>query len=423
MWPVGLGSAGRFAMDVQDVTCAKTRPRKPMRHTLFALILSLLPVCLAAQEFRALARILPEDSQITDVAGGVDITLSLTQSVPFRVLTRDGPARVEIATREVDWSGLGAAVNRSEGVAGVLQGRAPETPGWSRLILTLRAPFAVETASMATDAETGAAQIVIRLVPTDAESFRAAAVPADIAPHPAPAAEDRFVVALDPGHGGVDPGAVVGELREADLMLTFARELTEALVRTGLVEVVPTRTDDSFVSLPERISIARAGGADMFLSLHADALAEGNASGATVYTLSDEASDAASASLAQQHDRMDLLQGVDLTATDDAVAAVLMELARRDTAPRAAALADRIVAEFRASGVPLHVRPRLEAGFSVLRAADIPSVLLEVGFMSNPEDRARIEDPAWRAEVQAVLVTAILGWAEADAVRAGLSLQ
>jgi N-acetylmuramoyl-L-alanine amidase len=129
------------------------------------------------------------------------------------------------------------------------------------------------------------------------------------APDTQRAAGERVVVVLDPGHGGVDPGAVRGNHTEADLVLTFARELAEALRRTGRVDVVMTREADVFVPLPTRVTLARAAGADALISIHADAVAEGRARGATAYTLSDTASDAASAALAEQHDRADLCRG------------------------------------------------------------------------------------------------------------------
>lgn len=392
-----------------------------MGRVLFILIMSILPSVGVAQEFRALARALAADSAAVERRGSVEITLALTQSVPFRVMTFADPMRLVIDAREVDWSSLGADFNRTEAIAQVSVGRAVESPDWSRMALELLVPLSIDTAAMETDPETGEALIRITLSETSPDDFAASAM---ASPEQAltvrSEADDRFVIALDPGHGGVDPGAEAGGLREADLMLTFARELSEALVRTGRAEVVLTRHDDSFVSLPGRISIARAAGADVFISLHADAIAIGRASGATVYTLSEEASDAASASLAEQFDRTDILHGVDLTAADDSVAALLMELARRDTAPRSAALADQIVSDFAVAGVPLHPQPRLEAGFSVLKAADIPSVLLEIGFLSNPADRERIEDEAWRQRVQTALVAALLSWAEADAALAGL---
>ena len=386
------------------------------------IILAMLPVLCAAQDFRALARVLPEASVTADRGRSVEITLALTQSVPFRVLTHDAPRRLVVEAREVDWSGLGPAFDRSDGIEAVAAGA--QVPGWSRLELTLSAPYAVETAAMRTDPETGAAEIAITLAPSSQAAFARLAT-ADPAPRLAnpPQADDTFTVVLDPGHGGVDPGAEADGLSEAELMLSFASALSEALIRTGLVEVVMTRQTDVFVSLPERISIARAAEADLFLSLHADALAEGRARGATVYTLAEEASDAASASLAEQHDRTDLLLGVDLSLADDGVAQVLMDLARHDTAPRSAAFADTIVAAFEAADIPLHPRPRLEAGFSVLRAADIPSVLLEIGYLSDPEDRARIRSAEGRLAMEAALVAAILDWRDADAVAAGLRLR
>jgi len=237
------------------------------------------------------------------------------------------------------------------------------------------------------------------------------------------APDGRPVIVLDPGHGGIDPGAVRGEHTEADLVLTFARELAEALRRTGRVEVVLTREADVFVPLPTRVTIARAAAADALISIHADALAEGRAQGATLYTLSETASDAASAALAEQHDRADMLQGIDLSTSDDVVADVLMDLARVETAPRADALADGLVAAIEEDGLRLHRRPRGEAGFTVLRAADIPSVLLEIGFMSDRGDLENILDPDWRAAMQAALVEGLLRWTEDDAMRAALLRQ
>jgi N-acetylmuramoyl-L-alanine amidase len=236
-------------------------------------------------------------------------------------------------------------------------------------------------------------------------------------------ARDRLRIVLDPGHGGVDPGAVRGETTEAALVLQFARELAEALRRTGRAEVILTRQADVFVPLPTRVTLARSAGADAFISLHADALAEGHARGATVYTLAERASDAASAALAEQHDRADLLEGIDLSASDDVVAGILMDLARVETAPRANALADSLVEGIRTAGLRLHARPRGEAGFTVLRAADIPSVLVEIGFVSDPSDLENLRDPEWRAAMQTALVEGILAWAEADTLRASLLRQ
>ena len=197
-------------------------------------------------------------------------------------------------------------------------------------------------------------------------------------------------------------------------MLKFARELKEVLLRDGRFQVVMTRESDHFVPLETRVSIARAAGADVFLSLHADALPEGEAVGATLYSLSEEASDAASDALAQRHDRDDLLAGVDLTAQDDLVATVLMDMARAETRPQIDRLAAALEASITGAGLKMHRIPHQKAGFSVLKSPDIPSLLLELGFMSSAKDLARLNDPDWRAEMAEALRQGILDWAKAE---------
>ena len=268
-------------------------------------------------------------------------------------------------------------------------------------------------------------RIDLALVPTDPASFALEtarpdlpdwALPeaTDLVP-PLPAGGGPLVVVLDPGHGGIDPGAEREDHSEAALMLTFARELKEALVRDGRFRVVLTREEDVFVPLETRTSIAREAGADVFLSLHADALAEGDAQGATVYTLAEDASDEASAALAERHDRDDLLAGVDLSDQDDVVAEVLMDMARTETQPRAERLADAIVAAVKGVEIRMHRHPHQSGGFSVLKSPDIPSVLLEVGFLSSDRDYKRLSDPAWRAKLAGALVAALGQWAADDA--------
>uniref|UniRef100_UPI0039B8BAF2 N-acetylmuramoyl-L-alanine amidase family protein n=1 Tax=Albidovulum sp. TaxID=1872424 RepID=UPI0039B8BAF2 len=234
--------------------------------------------------------------------------------------------------------------------------------------------------------------------------------------------EAPLVVVLDPGHGGIDPGAEAGPVHEAGVMLGFARELAEVLRRAGMT-VVMTREEDVFVPLETRVSVARATGADVFLSLHADALAEGEATGATVYLLADEASDAASARLAERHDRADLLAGIDLAGQDDLVAAVMMDMARTETRPRSERLAAALAAAIKGKGGRMHRHPVQQAAFSVLKSPDIPSVLLEVGFLSSEADRKRLSDPAWRARMQEAILAALAAWARADAAEAKLIRQ
>jgi len=403
-------------------------------HHLFAALAVILLLWAAtpaqAQTFGALARVVPEGTEATHRGSDVTLRLALTQPVPFRVFMLDDPWRIIVDFREVLWDGAPPGFADAPGVTSVNVGAAFEA-GWSRMVLTLDSPMLPHIAAMETDASTGMATVRLTLEPADAEAFSArAGLPDGVAAGlrastttQSNTASDRIVLVLDPGHGGVDPGAVRGNHTEADLVLTFARELAEALRRTGRIDVVLTREADVFVPLPTRVTLARAAGADALISIHADAVADGRARGATIYTLSDTASDAASAALAEQHDRADLLQGVDLSTSDDVVAGVLMDLARVETAPRADALADGLVAGIDGAGLRLHRRPRGEAGFTVLRAADIPSVLLEIGFMSDGGDLDNILDPDWRAAMQGAIVDSVLSWAEEDAMRATLLRQ
>ncbi|MBV1903264.1 MAG: N-acetylmuramoyl-L-alanine amidase, partial [Marinosulfonomonas sp.] len=181
--------------------------------------------------------------------------------------------------------------------------------------------------------------------------------------------------------------------------------------------VVLTRDGDVFVPLEMRVSIARQAGADVFISLHADALVAGRASGATIYTLSEQASDLASQKLAERHNRADLLAGIDLSSQDDVIVGVLMDMARTETAHRSDRLADALV-DGLTQTVTTHKRPRLSAGFSVLKAPDIPSVLVELGFLSSPRDRKNLSDPKWRLRAATGIKNALINWAREDAAQA-----
>ena len=155
-------------------------------------------------------------------------------------------------------------------------------------------------------------------------------------------------------------------------------------------------------------------GADLFISLHADALSNGQAHRVTVYTLSDYASDAASAQLALGHYRADIIAGVDLNGSDDEVANVLIDLARQETGPRSEALATVLLEMIEGSGAPLGKKRQKQSGVSLLKSADIPSVLIEVGFLSSPGDRANLRDPEWCKLIVSALVQAIMAWRADD---------
>ena len=217
----------------------------------------------------------------------------------------------------------------------------------------MASPQRVKQAGLSVDTNSGNARLKVDLVAVEQAEFDAATgAPRDSewdklkpsALTEVPTKDDEaMTIVLDPGHGGIDPGAVGKGINEADLMFTLAQEVRDALLRSGDFNIVLTRNGDEFVSLERRVQIARTAGADMFVSFHADALASGKANGAAVYTLSEEASDKASAALAERHNRADLLAGVDLSGQDDEIASILMDLARLENTPRSQALARGII--------------------------------------------------------------------------------
>ncbi|GBD44322.1 N-acetylmuramoyl-L-alanine amidase AmiA [bacterium HR40] len=217
----------------------------------------------------------------------------------------------------------------------------------------------------------------------------------------------RPVIVLDPGHGGIDPGTIgVNGAMEKDITLAMARALERALEAKNRYDVHLTREDDRFVALRERVAIARRFGADLFLSLHADSLHDGEVRGASIYTVSEQASDAEADRLARKENRADVLAGVDLSVQDDVVAGILIDLARRDTNNKSITFAETLITEI--DGVAeLLKRTRRYAGFVVLKSPDTPSVLLELGYLSNRRDAERLSDARYRERLAAAVARAI----------------
>lgn len=382
-----------------------------------------------AQGLQALARVDVENSKIEDGRGGsITLQLELSQPVPFRVFTLNNPARVVMDFREIDWTGFDeTAVDQSELVSDLRFGIF--RPGWSRLVLDLAAPVVPDQTEMRVNDTRGTATLQIDMIAATEEAFADFSRPHEeygwALPKSTSAGEakqrqlgDRPVmVVIDPGHGGIDSGAVRDGFEEKFLVMQFALELEEALIRTGRYRADLTRPGDVFMSLPDRISRARELGADIFLSIHADALAEGSATGTTVYTLSDKASSTMAAELAAGHDRSDLLAGVDLAEQDDQIAGVLMDMARLETDVRS-----EMAAEFMVNGIAQSVgrirkRPHLGAGFTVLKAPDIPSILIELGFLSNKADLNNLLTESWREKVVLGVIDALDNWSVEDAAQ------
>lgn len=397
-----------------------------------AVIVLALPA--AAQDFAGLARLDVGQSQVRDIDGGMEVTLYMSQPVPYRVYTLDDPRRLVMDFRELDFRGATREGMRNADAALDLR-FGPLRPGWSRMVVDLARPLRLTGAGMAVVKADGTATLRVTMQETDADDFaaRAGAPPdpgwdmltaLDATLPPVQRDENGpLVVVIDPGHGGIDPGAERDGLVEAELMLMLSRELEEALIRAGDLQVVTTRTADVFVPLAERMTIARAAGADLFLSLHADALEMDAATGASIYTLSAQALDQASQRMAERHNRGDLLAGLDLSGQDDTVATILMDLARLESGPQSQRLADALVTGLRHAGARVNSRPRREGPLAVLNAADFPSVLVEVGFLSSAADRERLSTAEGRAPIIAGIVAGVQAWAADEAARAPLVRQ
>lgn len=222
-------------------------------------------------------------------------------------------------------------------------------------------------------------------------------------------AADEFVIAIDAGHGGIDAGATGASTKtaEKDITLSFARILNDKLKGQPGIRAVMTRDADKFLSLSERVLIARQKGADLLISLHADTLRQADIRGATVYTISDKASDHMAAQLAERENFSDTIGGVELpTETEPEVGDILLDLTRRETQAFSIAMAQAVVGSFEGQ-ISLINNPHRHAGFRVLQAPDVPSILLELGFLSNKDDEKLLLDPVWREKVADLLVEAI----------------
>lgn len=253
--------------------------------------------------------------------------------------------------------------------------------------------------------------------PRNANSGENAVMDAVVIPSPDPQEKKasvvrRYVIAVDAGHGGKDPGAVGrGNVYEKHITLAAAKELAKLLEQSGRYKVILTRASDKFILLPERVRIARRNGADLFVSLHAD-MAAGNsdASGLSIYTLSDTASDAQTEKLAASENKVDLLAGIDLSHEQEDVANILIDLAMRENMNQSRFFAGKVVKTMDGQGIDLLPRPHRYAGFAVLKAPDIPSVLVEMGFLSNPSEARRLQDDAHRRKLMQGLKNGIDGY-------------
>jgi N-acetylmuramoyl-L-alanine amidase len=283
--------------------------------------------------------------------------------------------------------------------------------GGSRIVLDLTAPVRLDKSFVLDPADGQPARLVLDLVAIDRSAFlrevafdnrprtELGAAPKSASDGAGATNDSRPVIVLDPGHGGIDEGAhaATGEA-EKNVVLDFALKLRDKLEQSGKYHIEMTRSDDTFIALTDRVQFARAHRAQLFISLHCDALArgEGDAQGATVYTLSDHASDAEAARLADAENRADIIAGVDLSSEPNEIADILIDLAQRETRSFTTHFARALVGDLK-NAIRLHKQPLRSAGFRVLKAPDVPSVLIELGFVSNRADFKELMSETWRA--------------------------
>jgi N-acetylmuramoyl-L-alanine amidase len=361
----------------------------------------------------------------TDVRVGGDdaqtrFVMDLSRKVDLRAFTLADPYRVIVDLPQVTFQLPAKAGDSGRGLIKAFR-FGLMMPGGSRVVIDLAKPARIDKAFVVDAAAGAPARLVLDLAPTDRDSFLRKVV-ADTKqaeaeqPKPEPPAadsgDDRPLVVLDPGHGGLDTGTKGpnGEM-EKNIVLDFAGRLRDRIEKAGKYRVLMTRTDDTFIPLGDRVHIAREAHAALFVSIHADSLPkkEGDAEGATVYTLSDKATDSEAARLAEQENRADVIAGVDLKDEPDDVAGILLDLVQRETKTFSVQFAHRLVGDMKGA-TRMYKNPIKSAGFKVLRAPDVPSVLVELGYVSNKEDLQSLLSETWRDRTATAIAAAIDGY-------------
>lgn len=354
----------------------------------------------------------------------IRLVLDLSEKTDFRVFALANPYRMVIDLPDFEWRAGNASTTPSSGVTALRYGNLQ--PGISRIVFDMAKPVSVRGAFIIPAQKGQPNRLVVDFTHVSEEIFERnkdishgtlvtsgqvlaapQAMPSHKPPTP-PGAGYKPLIVIDAGHGGVDPGARgVNKTNEKNVTLALAKQLKSELEGTGRYRVALTRDKDIFIKLRERVSIARRQQADLFISVHADSIEKSNVSGVSVYTLSEKASDAQTAKLAAQENRADLIAGLDLSVEDEDVASILVDLAMRDTMNQSNFFANTLIDKLKARQVRLLDSPHRSAGFAVLKAPDIPSVLVEAGFMSNKKESELLNTPAHRAKISQALSGAI----------------
>jgi N-acetylmuramoyl-L-alanine amidase len=351
--------------------------------------------------------------------------LDLDKTVPFRAFPLADPYRVVVDIPQVNFQLPPGAGTAGRGLVKAFR-YGLVMPGGSRIVFDLTGPARITSSTMLEAANGQPPRLVLEFEEMDRTGFVQSLAPdsrPDLKPaiveivapveaaapaKPAAAGDLRPVVVIDPGHGGIDNGTQSGNESEKNLVLGFGLALRDRIEKGGKYRVVMTRDDDTFIPLADRVKVARNQSAALFVSIHADALPrhEGDAQGASIYTLSDRASDAEAERLAENENKADAIGGVNLTEEPTDVADILIDLAQRETRTFSNRFARLLMSEMK-STVRMHKNPLKSAGFKVLKAPDVPSVLIELGYVSNKGDLEHLVSENWRSRTVGSMAQAI----------------
>jgi N-acetylmuramoyl-L-alanine amidase len=350
------------------------------------------------------------------------LTLELTKPVEFRAFQLSNPYRIVLDIDNVIFRLPKDAATSASGLISAYR-FGLVAPTRSRVVIDLRAPARIISSAMLPAETSGVAKLVVRLGPTDETNYlqmaerqapaarlRPTHHEAHVVAPPLPTAKP--VIVIDPGHGGLDSGTI-GSLNRAekDVVLVFARLLREQLAKSGRYHVWLTRDSDVFVSLDERVRFAREKGCHLFISLHTDSvptkLAHLNVRGATVYTTSEKSTDEEARALAEKENLSDVMAGADVSDEEhDAVNDILVDLMRRETMNSSRKFTNYVLGSIRQS-TALSREPHRSAAFRVLRAPDVPSVLIELGYLSNREEEKLLLSKDWQGRTARSIAQAV----------------
>lgn len=398
-------------------------------------ILTLL-IFLAAPAFAADAPLRVDNIRFGLTGDGTRIVFDLDRNAGFRAFMLDNPYRLVVDLPPVDWKTYKSRMALDNLVKSYRSGTLES--GLTRVIFDIKKPVVISEAFTLPRNNFNKERLVVDIKPASLNLFNArkddvfgsktlsaagvkSAAPAggyaaaqnaaaEAAPVPLPVrkpVDSLYTIVIDAGHGGEDPGATAGNVKEKHITLAVAKELKRQLDETGRYRVVLTRDQDRYIRLYDRLDISREVKADLFISIHADKIDRKGVRGASIYTLSERASDTETARLAEDENNAGFVAGVDLSQETQDVADILLDLAMRDKMNESNVFARTLAYSFVRKGVKLLPNSHRSAGFVVLKAPDVPSVLIETGFLSNPEEAKLLSSAEFQRNVAAAITDGV----------------